>query len=96
MFHLIWLCREKGKTVIRKRPSPAERLPSLGRSSRALQYHLYHRIAVLGIFKNSLNIEIASNSDAEWGNAHLITQKQAYVQEGSGFMKAAPVRDIWR
>ncbi len=37
MFHLIWLCREKGKTVIRKRPSPAERLPSLGRSSRALQ-----------------------------------------------------------
>ncbi len=59
-------------------------------------YHLYHRIAVLGIFKNSLNIEIASNSDAEWGNAHLITQKQAYVQEGSGFMKAAPVRDIWK
>ncbi len=37
MFHLILLCREKGKTVIRKRPSPAERLPSLGRSSRALQ-----------------------------------------------------------
>ncbi len=35
MFHLI-LCHEKGKTVIRKRPSPAERLPSLGRSSRAL------------------------------------------------------------
>ncbi len=37
MFHLILLCREKGKTVIRKRPSPAERLPPLGRSSRALQ-----------------------------------------------------------
>ncbi len=37
MFHLILLCREKGKTVIRKRPSPAERLPSLGRSSWALQ-----------------------------------------------------------
>ncbi len=47
MFHLILLCREKGKTVIRKRPSPAERLPSLGRSSRAL-----HLINSFGVKQN--------------------------------------------
>ncbi len=53
MFHLILLCREKGKTVRRKRPSPAERLPSLGRSSRALHQSAQDQRACLlcGSFK---------------------------------------------